>query len=138
MSKLICSSAINGAIEWVRKADEAVANAIKEKGPDQPIGFPSTTYYLPIIYSFTGKKMETLKDLEDIVKYSRDLLPARIPDKTWLPYLGQTLDAGAAALFACEAIEAVKYVMGPNPVDGIWLGASNDVIMRERGVEFVD
>ncbi|MDR1915151.1 MAG: CO dehydrogenase/CO-methylating acetyl-CoA synthase complex subunit beta [Synergistaceae bacterium] len=138
MSKLICSSAINGAIEWVRKADEAVTNAIREKGPDQAIGFPSTNYYLPIIYSFTGKKMETLQDLEDIVRYSRDLLPARVPDSKWLPYLGQTLDAGAAALFACEAIEAVKYIMGPNPVDGIWLGAANDVIMRERGVEFVD
>ncbi|MDR1943787.1 MAG: CO dehydrogenase/CO-methylating acetyl-CoA synthase complex subunit beta [Synergistaceae bacterium] len=138
MSKLICSSAISGAIEWVRKADEAVSNAIKEKGPDCPIGFPSTTYYLPIIYSFTGKKMETLNDLADIVKYSRDLLPGRVLDKNWLPYLGQTLDAGAAALFACEAIEAVKYIMGPDPVDGIWLGAANDVIMRERGVEFVD
>ncbi|MDR1020671.1 MAG: CO dehydrogenase/CO-methylating acetyl-CoA synthase complex subunit beta [Synergistaceae bacterium] len=138
MSKLICSSAINGAIEWVRRADAAVTEAVREKGPDQPVGFPSTNYYLPIIYSFTGKKMETLKDLQDIVAYSRNLLPARVTDSTWLPYLGQTLDAGAAALFACEAIEAVKYIMGPNPVDGIWLGAANDVIMRERGVEFVD
>jgi acetyl-CoA synthase len=138
MSKLICSSAISGAIEWVRRADEAVTNAIKEKGPDQPVAFPSTNYSLPIIYSFTGKKMETLQDLDDIVRYSRNLLPGRVTDSNWLPYLGQTLDAGAAALFACEAIEAVKYIIGPNPVDGIWLGAANDVIMRERGVEFVD
>ncbi len=43
-----------------------------------------------------------------------------------------------AALFACEIIEACKYLIGPNPVDGIWLGAANDVIMRERGIEFVD
>ncbi|MDR1472652.1 MAG: CO dehydrogenase/CO-methylating acetyl-CoA synthase complex subunit beta [Synergistaceae bacterium] len=138
MSKIICSSAINGAIEWVRKADAAVTEAIREKGPEQAIGFPSTNYYLPIIYSFTGRKMETLQDLQGIVEYSRNLLPARVLDSNWLPYLGQTLDAGAAALFACEAIEAVKYIMGPNPVDGIWLGAANDVIMRERGVEFVD
>ncbi|MDR3279333.1 MAG: CO dehydrogenase/CO-methylating acetyl-CoA synthase complex subunit beta [Synergistaceae bacterium] len=138
MSKLICSSAINGAIEWVRRADEAVTNAIKEKGPEQAIGFPSTNYFLPIIYSFTGKKMQTLEDLKGIVEYSRNLLPGVVPDSTWLPYLGQTLDAGAAALFACEAIEAVKYIVGPNPVEGIWLGAANDVIMRERGVEFVD
>ena len=138
MSQLICSSAISGAIEWVRKADAAVTEAIREKGADQAIGFPSTNYYLPIIYSFTGKKMETLNDLRGIIEYSRNLLPARVTDSNWLPYLGQTLDAGAAALFACEAIEAVKYIMGPNPVDGIWLGAANDVIMRERGVEFVD
>jgi acetyl-CoA synthase len=138
MSKLICSSAINGAIEWVRKADAAVTSAIAEKGADCPVAFPSTTYYLPIIYSFTGKKMETLRDLDEIVRYSRNLLPAQVHDSNWLPYLGQTLDAGAAALFACEAIEAVKYVVGPSPIEGIYLGAANDVIMRERGVEFVD
>jgi acetyl-CoA synthase len=28
--------------------------------------------------------------------------------------------------------------MGPDPVEGIWLGAANDVILRERGIEFVD
>ncbi|MFA5809992.1 MAG: acetyl-CoA decarbonylase/synthase complex subunit alpha/beta, partial [Thermoleophilia bacterium] len=42
------------------------------------------------------------------------------------------------ALFACEIIEACKYLIGPHPVDGIWLGAANDIIMRERGIEFVD
>ena len=43
-----------------------------------------------------------------------------------------------ATLFACEIIEACKYLIGPNPVEGIWLGAASDVIMRERGIEFVD
>ena len=45
---------------------------------------------------------------------------------------------GVAALFACEIIEACKYLIGPDPVNGIWLGAASDVIMRERGIEFVD
>ena len=63
----------------------------------------------------------------------------RIPaDDVWLPYLGGTLDAGMATLFAFEIIEACKYLIGPNPVDGIWLGAASDVIIRERGIEFVD
>jgi acetyl-CoA synthase len=69
---------------------------------------------------------------------AKDLLPQRPSEKVWLPYLGNTLDAGVAALFACEIIEACKYLIGPNPVDGIWLGAASDVIMRERGIEFVD
>ena len=59
-------------------------------------------------------------------------------NRRWLPYLGETLDAGVATLFAEESIEALKYVIGPNPVDGIYLGAADDVIMRQRGVEFVD
>ena len=43
-----------------------------------------------------------------------------------------------ATLFAEEIIEGCKYVIGPNPVDGLWLGAADDVILRERGIEFVD
>lgn len=138
MSKIICTSAIDGAVEWVVKAEKMLDDAIKQKGIDCAVGFPTTNYYLPVIYSFTGKKMQTLADLKDILEEARGLLPARPSDNVWLPYLGNTLDAGVAALFACEVIEACKYLIGPDPVDGIWLGAASDVIMRERGIEFVD
>ena len=138
MSKLICSSAIDGAVEWVLKAERKLEDAISQKGADYPVAFPDTNYYLPVIYSFTGKKMQTLGDLKEILKEARELLPSRPAENIWLPYLGNTLDAGVAALFACEVIEACKYIIGPNPIDGIWLGAANDVIMRERGIEFVD
>ncbi|MBT7121871.1 MAG: CO dehydrogenase/CO-methylating acetyl-CoA synthase complex subunit beta, partial [Clostridia bacterium] len=138
MSKLICASAIDGAVEWLVKAETKLAETIKEKGEDFKVEFPSTTYSLPVIYSFTGKRMETLADLKGILDYSKELLPNRPDDNVWLPYLGNTLDAGVAALFACEVIEACKYIIGPSPVDGIWLGAASDVIMRERGIEFVD
>ncbi|MEI6421221.1 MAG: CO dehydrogenase/CO-methylating acetyl-CoA synthase complex subunit beta, partial [Lentisphaerota bacterium] len=138
MSKIICGSAIDGAIEWVVKAETMLDKAVKAKGESSPVAFPSTAYYLPVIYSFTGEKMEKLSDLRRILKRAKSLLPARPTDKVWLPYLGKALDAGVAALFACEIIEACKYLIGPNPVNGIWLGAANDIIMRERGIEFVD
>ena len=138
MSKLICSSAIDGATEWVAKAEAKLAEAIAAKGESCPVAFPNTAYFLPVIYSFTGEKVATLGDMRAILRRAKQLLPLRPADKVWLPYLGNTLDAGAATLFACEIIEACKYVIGPNPVDGIWLGAANDVIMRERGIEFVD
>ncbi len=138
MSKLICASAIDGAIEWVAKAEAKLDETIKQKGEDAEVGFPNTAYYLPIIHSFTGRKPETLADLRDILVLCKELMPARPDDEVWLPYLGPALDAGAAALFACEVLEACKYLIGPNPVDGIFLGAASDVIMRERGIEFVD
>ncbi len=138
MSKIICSSAIDGAIEWVAKAEAMLDRAIKAKGESSPVAFPSTAYYLPVIYSFTGEKMEKLSDLRRILNRAKSLIPARPSDKVWLPYLGKALDAGVAALFACEIIEACKYLIGPNPINGIWLGAANDIIMRERGIEFVD
>ncbi len=138
MAKEICSSAIEGAIQWVALAESKLAEAIQVKGEDFAVGFPNTAYYLPIILSFTGLKVSTLADLQPVLKRAKELLPS-IPSKTvWLPYLGNALDAGVAALFACEIIEACKYVIGPNPIDGIWLGAASDVIMRERGIEFVD
>ncbi len=138
MSKLICSSAIDGAIEWVARAEAKLEEAIKIKGADCEVRLPDTAYYLPVIYSFTGEKVVTLADARRVLKIAKKLLPDRPSEKIWLPYLGNTLDAGAAALFACEILEACKYLIGPNPVDGIYLGAANDVIMRERGVEFVD
>ncbi|TAL38522.1 MAG: CO dehydrogenase/CO-methylating acetyl-CoA synthase complex subunit beta [Spirochaetes bacterium] len=138
MSKLICASAIDGAVEWVARAEQMLDRAMAEKGEGADTGFPDTAYYLPVIYSFTGEKMETVADLRRLLRYAKSLLPARPAEHVWLPYLGNTLDAGVAALFACEIIEACKYLAGPSPVNGIWLGAANDIIMRERGIEFVD
>ena len=138
MSKQICTSAIDGAVSFVNQALNKVDEAVKQKGLDCAVGFPDTNYFLPVIYSFTGKQMKTLADLKAILEEAKALLPARPADNIWLPYLGSALDAGVAALFACEVIEACKYLIGPNPIDGIYLGAANDVIMRERGIEFVD
>ncbi len=138
MSKLIAASAIDGAIEWVARAEAKLDEAIKKGGESGAVGFPDTAYSLPVIYSFTGEKMETLGELRRMLRRAKDLLPERPSEKVWLPYLGGTLDAGVASLFACEIIEACKYVTGPAPADGIWLGAASDVIMRERGIEFVD
>jgi acetyl-CoA synthase len=138
VSKLICSSAIQGAIDWVARAEAKLDEAIKLKGLQCAVAFPETAYHLPIIYSFTGRKAETLADLRLVLTRARGLLSALPSEKVWLPYLGNTLDAGVATLFACEIIEACKYLIGPDPVDGIWLGAASDVIMRERGIEFVD
>ncbi|MCL2176303.1 MAG: hypothetical protein FWB73_09700, partial [Treponema sp.] len=138
MSKLICSSAIEGATQFVIQAEQKLADAISQKGADCPVAFPNTNYFLPVIYSFTGKQMKTLADLKEILKEARGMLPLLPAEKVWLPYLGSALDAGVAALFACEVIEACKYIIGPDPVSGIFLGAANDVIMRERGIEFVD
>jgi acetyl-CoA synthase len=138
MSKIICSSAIDGARHWITEAEDRLNNAIRKRGETWPAAFPGTAYFLPVIYSFTGEPVSTLGDLRPILRQAKEMLPLRPTDEVWLPYLGSALDAGVASLFACEIIEACKYAVGPDPVDGIWLGAANDVILRERGIEFVD
>jgi acetyl-CoA synthase len=138
MSKIICASAIDGARDWIATAEDRLNHAISKRGETWPAAFPGTAYFLPIIYSFTGEPVRTLGDLRPILRQAKELLPLRPADAVWLPYLGSALDAGVASLFACEIIEACKYAVGPDPVEGIWLGAANDVILRERGIEFVD
>ena len=76
MSKLICSSAIDGAIEWVAQAEAKLDEAIRAKGETCPVAFPNTAYYLPIIYSFTGEKVETLRDLSRMLA-DRERVSAR-------------------------------------------------------------
>jgi len=147
MSKIIASAAIRGAHKIVGQAENSLAGALAQYGPEQAIEFPNTGYYLPVIYGMSGMKAQKLSDLTPILNRAKSLLPPHPTDKVWLPYLGHALDAGMATLFADEIIEIIKYLKDPVPYsvtencpeDGApWLGAADDVIMRKRGIEFVD
>ncbi|MCK5567175.1 MAG: CO dehydrogenase/CO-methylating acetyl-CoA synthase complex subunit beta, partial [Actinomycetia bacterium] len=138
MSRIIATSAIKGAYKTFERAEKMLAASIEKNGEDQVVEFPDTGYFLPIIYSMSGVKVEKLSDCKKVLEEVKKLLPAVPSQKLWLPYLGSTLDAGIATLWAEEIIEAIKYIDGPSPVDGIWVGAATDLIIRERGIEFVD
>ncbi len=149
MSKLVAFAAIQGGYNIVSKAEGKLKRAIDKYGPKQEIGFPNTAYYLPVIYSLMGMKVETLADAEPVMKRCRALLPPHVKKDCHTPYLGPLLDAGIAAIFAEEISEAIKYVEEPDfyqpsvedpDIENgkIWLGAADDAIMRKRGVEFVD
>ncbi len=146
MSKIICSAAIRGAKKIIDMAEETFEEALKKYGPDQEVSFPNTAYFLPIIYSMLGAKVEKLGDMKEIFQECRSLLPPVVADDIWLPYLAPALDAGMATFFAEEMYEAIRYLNQPDfytktedPVgDNLWLGAADDVIFRKRGVEFVD
>ena len=47
MSKYIATRAIRGANALVTEAEVMLNKALKEKGPDTPVSFPNTAYYLP-------------------------------------------------------------------------------------------
>ncbi len=146
MSKIICSAAIRGAHKIVDMAEESFEQALKKYGAAQEVAFPNTAYFLPIIYSMLGAKVQNLGDMKDIFQECRKLLPALVSEATWLPYLAPALEAGMATFFAEEMYEAIRYLNQPDyytkteePTDkNIWLGAADDVIFRKRGVEFVD
>ena len=146
MSKSIATKAIRGAHKLVARAEKELNQALKEKQSQTRVEFPNTGYYLPISYGILGLKIETLEGLKDLLEEAKKMLPPIPESQLWVPYLGNTLDAGMAALFADEIIESIKYTQDTlpylpetNPNNGqLWLGAANDVILRERGIEFVD
>ena len=146
MSKLIATRAIQGAHKLAVRAEKELTEALKSKGPDTKVEFPNTGYYLPISHGILGMKIENLGGLKELLEEAKRLLPPVPEDNLWVPYLGHTLDAGMATLFADEIIESIKYTHNPIPYftesnpdeEHLWLGAANDIIMRERGIEFVD
>lgn len=146
MSKIIASAAIRGAHKIVTRVEKKYQEVLKKYGPDQEIGFPNTAYFLPIIYGITGIPVKTLGDCQPVLRRCRELLPPPVKEKAHLPYLAPALDAGMVTLWAEEVEEAIRYLEHPDFYlrgeevndQNIWLGAADDVIMRKRGVEFVD
>jgi acetyl-CoA synthase len=146
MSKLIASAGIRGAHKIVDRAEKKWKEAMEAHGATAEVAFPNTGYYLPCIYGLLGLKVEKLEDMKPVFERCRLLLPPPVKEMYHLPYLGPALDAGMATLFAQECEEGIRYiedpdfyVVGEDPTeDNIWLGAADDVILRKRGVEFVD
>lgn len=143
MSKLIATSAIRGARNVVKRAEEMLQKAIEQKGKDFAFEFPDTAFYLPMIYALTGFAVKNLSDMKVALGFAQELLHDDPDEKLWLPYLGEALDSGMATLFAEEIILAIRYIFGEEPYrdeqTGItYNGFITDTIQRNLGVQLVD
>jgi acetyl-CoA synthase len=146
MSKIILSGVIRGAHQIYARVEKKVNDAIAKHGEDKEVKLPNTGYFLPVIYGILGMKVEKLGDMKPVLEKCKSLLPPHVSDELWVPYLGHGLDAGMQTLFCYDMEEALKYLEDPIPYclgedpteDNVWMGAADDVIMRKRGVEFVD
>lgn len=134
MSRYIATRAIRGSNALVTEAEFMLQKALDEKGPDTKVAFPNTAYYLPLIFGMTGKEVESLGQLPEVLELARKLLHP-VPSKArWTPYLGETLDAGMATLLAAETIEAIRYVYGmqPEPMPGFQLAGGTAYFPSDR------
>lgn len=158
MSRYIATRAIRGANALVTEAELMLQKALAEKGPDTPVSFPNTAYYLPLILGMTGQQVETLGQLQPVLEHARRLLHPVPSRQHWTPYLGETLDSGMATLLAAEAIEAIRFVYGlqPEKMPGLELaggtayssngnalvghlnGPIDDIQLRSWGIQLVD
>ena len=135
MSRYIATRAIRGANALVAEAELMLDRALSEKGPDTPVGFPNTAYYLPLILGMTGQSVETLGQLKPVIEHARNLLHPVPAERHWTPYLGETLDSGMATLLAAEIIEAVRFVYGlqPEPLPGFELAGGTSFTSPDAG-----
>ncbi|RPI30129.1 MAG: hypothetical protein EHM70_14645, partial [Chloroflexota bacterium] len=157
MSRYIATRAMRGANALVTEAEMMLQKALAEKGPDTPVSFPNTAYYLPTILGMTGAEVETLGQLKPVLQHARALLHPLPSHQKWTPYLGETLDSGMATLLAAETIEAVRFIYGlqPEPMAGFQLaggtsynngnghqdhlnGPIDDIQLRSWGIQLVD
>ena len=160
MSRYIATRAMRGAHALVTEAEMMLEKALAEKGPDTPVSFPNTAYYLPVIYGMTGMEVTKLGQLKPVLEHARSLLHPLPSSKHWTPYLGETLDSGMATLLAAETIEAIRFVykLEPQSLPGFHLaggtqyspeqlggngdghlnGPIDDIQLRSWGIQLVD
>jgi acetyl-CoA synthase len=146
VSKIIAANVIAGAHKVYEKTRKRYEKAVQKYGKKKEISFPNTGYYLPVIYGILGYPVKCLGDAGVVLDRAEQLIPPLVRGQHHLPYLGPVLDAGMASLFNYEIFEALRYLEEPDfylpaedpTEDKLWLGAADDVILRKRGVEFVD
>jgi len=137
MSREVMAAAIRGARGFVDEAETKLAEAIEAKGEDQTVEFPGTAFQLPMIHTLMGLEVTKLAQLKPVVAHCRELLSSEPAEQLWLPYLGNGLDAGAAALLAMETTCAIRYVHA-EPIEEGFTGFISDNILRELGIQLVD
>jgi acetyl-CoA synthase len=102
-------------ITFVSKVEGKLERRLETFNADTKVGFPNTAYFLPVIYSLTGIKVETLEDMKKPL--------AVRPQTAAAACQGQQPSAlpGAPAgcrhgrdLFAFEIEEALRYLNDPD------------------------
>ncbi|MDK2919203.1 MAG: acetyl-CoA synthase [Candidatus Petromonas sp.] len=120
-----------GSNQAFEAAKGAVNQIIDKKGRDQKVAFPSTAYFLPIIYAATGTKIKTVGDLEAALDVVKSLI---VEEEN----LDKALNAGLATAVSAEIIEAVKYASNDDPYsDETGIGFVTDPVIRSLGVPLV-
>jgi len=137
MSRLIATAAIRGAHAIAQEAEQYWQRMREARGEDAKIAFPETAFYLPMANALLGLEVKTLGDLKPILGHIHELLGPPPSESLWLPYLGDTLDAGIATLLSEEIIVALRYLEGQEPQPDC-NGFFTDTILRTLGIQLVD
>lgn len=131
--KKLFRQAYEGTIVALGYAEILLNKAIKDFGPDYPVAYPDTTYYLPVIHALSGEEVTKLSDLVPILNRMRDQVHYEISLENGMLW-------GEAVLYAAEIIEAVRRSTGRYEYQPIppWIGFVPDPLCRKWGIKHVD
>jgi acetyl-CoA synthase len=123
--------AYDGAVIATSYAEILLNQAIKRFGPDKPVAYPDTGYYLPVIRALSGEAVQKLGDLPPILNRMRNQIHEELNfDNARL--------CGEAAAYSAEIIEAMRYLDGARPHVDPWTGFLGDPVVRRYGILLVD
>ncbi|NPV30661.1 MAG: CO dehydrogenase/CO-methylating acetyl-CoA synthase complex subunit beta [Firmicutes bacterium] len=130
--KKLFRQAYEGTIVALSYAEILLNKAIKEFGPDHPVAYPDTAYFVPAIRALSGEEITKLGDMVPILNAKRDQVHPEIS-------LENAMLWGEAVIYAAEIIEAVRWATGrreflPKP----WTGFIPDAYVRKWGIKHVD
>lgn len=123
--------AYNGAITATSYAEILLSQAIRKYGPDQPVSYPDTAYYLPVISCLSGEKITKLGELPPILNRMRNQIKEELNFENARLY-------GESTAYAAEIIEVLRYINGAQPHVQPWTGYLTDPILRKFGIQLVD
>jgi len=123
--------AYEGAVIATSYAEILLSQAIRRFGPDKPVAYPDTGYYLPVIRALSGEAVQKLGDLPPILNRMRNQVYEDLNfDNARL--------CGEAAAYSAEIIEALRYLDGARPHVEPWTGFLGDPVVRRYGILLVD
>lgn len=123
--------ACDGAVIATSYAEILLTQAIRRFGPNHPVAYPDTGYYLPVIRALSGEGVTKLGDLPPILNRMRNQIHEE------LNFYNARL-CGEAAAYSAEIIEALRYLNGAQPHVDPWTGFLGDPVVRKYGILLVD
>ena len=137
MSRIVATAAIKGSHKIAEECEAFLKQAVEEKGMGQKVEFPETAYYFPMANALLAAEVKTVGDMVPVLDFAKSLLSEVPSDRVWLPYLGNTLDAGIATLLMEELIVGLRYLYEQEPQPDC-NGFFTDTILRTLGIQLVD
>jgi len=117
---------LSGAKEIIELSEKKLEEALGKLREDSSISFPETIYSLPLIYGLTGKKIESLKELDGAIVLCKSLMVKGEKEE-------KILNNGLASLMALEIIESINYAFNKE-----LKGFISDSVFREVSLELAD